>query len=288
MDAELFACERARDSRALAGFIGPSEAGRQGCVTEDGVRVAGDAKFERESVPGGDGQFLWRLGRLAEARALLLEAAEVADLVPTLAPLAWAGLAYNCHEAGAHEESSVWAGRVEAAMARGGESSYLRLWLCLLGCRNQLRAGRTDEAVEAADRAAATARGSGILEPCIVPWHGAAVEAYLAAGKLEQAGELVAHLDELCQPLPCHAPRAVGAWGAAIVAWRRGDMETAEAGFNQALAHNAKVAMPLAQAETLVAYGRFLRQTGRPSVARQTLHRALQVLEPTGAGDCRR
>ena len=226
---------------------------------------------------------LWRLGQLAEARALLLEAAEVADLVPTLAPLAWAGLAYNCHEAGAHEESSAWAGQVEAAMARGGESSYLRLWLCLLGCRNQLRAGRTDEAVEAADRAAATARASGILEPCIVPWHGAAVEAYLAAGKLEQAGELLAHLDELCQPLPCHAPRAVGAWGAAIVAWRRGDIETAEAGFNQALAHNAKVAMPLAQAETLVAYGRFLRQTGRPSVARQTLHRALQVLEPTGA-----
>ena len=84
--------------------------------------------------------------------------------------------------------------------------------------------------------------------------------------------------------MPCHAPRAVAAWGAAIVAWRRGDVGRPRAGFEQALAHNAKVAMPLAQAETLVAYGRFLRQTGRPSVARQTLHRALQVLEPTGAG----
>ena len=117
-----------------------------------------------------------------------------------------------------------------------------------------------------------------------MPWHSAAIEAHLAAGQLEQAAALVASLDEICRPLPCHAPRAVSAWGGAIVAWRRGDLEEAEAGFEQALVHNAKVAMPLAEAETLIAYGRFLRQTGRPSVARQTLHRALQVLEPTGAG----
>jgi DNA-binding CsgD family transcriptional regulator len=227
---------------------------------------------------------LWRLGRLAEARALLMEAAELADLVPTLAPLAWAGLAYNCHEQGAHEESSAWAGRVETALARGGESSYLRLWLCLVTCRNRLRAGRPAEAVEAAERAAATARISGILEPCIVPWHSPAIEAHLAAGNLEQAAELVASLEEICEPLPCHAPRAVSAWGGASVAWKRGDLEEAETGFERALAHNARVAMPLAEAETLIAYGRFQRQTGRPSVARQTLHRALQVLEPTGAG----
>ena len=73
---------------------------------------------------------LWRLGRLAEARALLVEAAELADLVPTLAPLAWVGLAYNCHEQGAQEESSGWAARVGATLVRGGEPSYLRLWLC--------------------------------------------------------------------------------------------------------------------------------------------------------------
>jgi DNA-binding CsgD family transcriptional regulator len=227
---------------------------------------------------------LWRLGRLAEARALLAEAAELADLVPTLAPLAWVGLAYNCHEQGAQEESSGWAARVGTTLVRGGEASYLRLWLCLMTCRNQLRAGRFVEAVEAADQASETARSSGILEPCIVPWHSAAIEAHVAAGNLELAAELVASLDEICQPLPCHAPRAVAAWGGALVAWRGGDLDLAEAGFERALAHNAKVAMPLAQAETLVAHGRFLRQTGRPSVARQTLHRALQVLEPTGAG----
>ena len=95
---------------------------------------------------------LWRLGRLAEAQALLLEAAELADLVPTLAPLAWVGLAYNCHEQGKHDESSEWSGRVEAGLARSGAPSYLRLWLCLVTCRNQLRAGRPDQAAEAAEQ----------------------------------------------------------------------------------------------------------------------------------------
>ncbi len=221
---------------------------------------------------------------MGEARALLLEAAELADLVPTLAPLAWAGLAYNCHENGAHEESATWAGRVEAALAYSGDASYLRLWLCVLGCRHHVRAGRFAEAVEIAERAARTAQSSGIVEPCLVPWHGAAIEAHVAAGRLGPAAELVASLEETCQPLPCHAPRAVAAWGGATVAWRLGDTNGAEAGFERALAHNARVPMPLAEAETLIAYGRFLRQTGRPSVARDILHRALQLLEPTGAG----
>jgi DNA-binding CsgD family transcriptional regulator len=227
---------------------------------------------------------LWRLGRLGEARSFLLEAAELADLVPTLAPLAWAGLAYNCYEQGAHEESAAWAGRVDAALARGNGSSYLRLWLCVLSCRHHLRAGQFADAVDAAEQAAATAYGSGLLEPCIVPWHAAAIEAHVAAGRLDGAATLVATLEETCRPLACHAPRAVAAWGGAVVASRQGDADGAEAGFERALAHNAKVPMPLAEAETLIAYGRFLRQTGRPRAAREVLHRAISVLEPTGAG----
>jgi DNA-binding CsgD family transcriptional regulator len=42
--------------------------------------------------------------------------------------------------------------------------------------------------------------------------------------------------------------------------------------------------MPLAKAETLIAYARFLRHTGRCKQAREMLHRALEVLEPTDAG----
>ena len=42
--------------------------------------------------------------------------------------------------------------------------------------------------------------------------------------------------------------------------------------------------MTAAEAETLIAYGRFVRQRGRLGGAARTKHGALQVLEPTGAG----
>jgi DNA-binding CsgD family transcriptional regulator len=42
--------------------------------------------------------------------------------------------------------------------------------------------------------------------------------------------------------------------------------------------------MPLAHAETLIFYGRFLRHSGDLPKARKVLRRALQILEPIGAG----
>lgn len=110
-----------------------------------------------------------------------------------------------------------------------------------------------------------------------------AIEALVAAGDLDRAARLVARLEALRRRLPCRAPRAVVAWGGAI-AWRQGNLEVAAVGFKPALQHNAAVPMPLAHAETLIAYRRFLRHTGNLALARETLHQALAVLEPTGAG----
>jgi DNA-binding CsgD family transcriptional regulator len=232
----------------------------------------------------GHAETLWRLGRLHEARQFLDAAAEMSELVPFLMPFSSVGLANACHELGADEDSAIWAKRVERFMSQHGEAPYLRLWLCLLTCRNQLRAGQIDHAVTAAERAATTAEQSGILEPCVVPWHSAAIEAYLAADRLDQAIELAARLEQICAPLPCHAPRAVAATGRAAVAWRLGHLAEARQLYQTALAHNATVPMPLAEAETLIGYGRFLRHTGHQTEARDVLHRALDVLEPTGAG----
>lgn len=226
---------------------------------------------------------LWRIGRLDEAYASLRDGVAVADVLPSVAPYASVGLAHVCHELGRHEESAAWAERVEAMSSRIGETAYLRLWLLLISCRDELRSGRVQSAVTIAERAAALAAGSGILEPCVVPWHSAAIEAYVAAGMLDEASDLACSLESLCQPLPCHAPRAVAAAGRATVEWRQGHVEAAEALFDEALAHNTAVAMPLAEAETRIAYGRFLRLTGRVARARTVLHRALEVLDPTGA-----
>lgn len=226
---------------------------------------------------------LWRTGRLEDAYRTLHDAMSMSVLFPAIEPHASIGLCYLAHELGRHAESAEWARRVESIMAVQGETAYLRLWLLLIACRNALSDGHLEAALEAASRAAAVAAASGILEPCVVPWHGVAIDAYVAAGRLDEAWALTASLDALCERLPCHTPRAVAAAGRAGVHWRRGEVDAAEACFDEALAHNAAVAMPLADAETRIAYGRFLRHTGRVTRARVALHDALQVLAPTGA-----
>jgi DNA-binding CsgD family transcriptional regulator len=227
---------------------------------------------------------LWRLGQVAKARELVAEAAVVAELAPTLGPFAWVGLAHTCYEQADWVESAKWAARVEEAAGRIGGAPYLRLWLCFLECEEALRGGDVDRAVKAAERARLIADGSGVVEPCIVPWHGPAIEAYVVSGKVDQAGALAASLERICRPLPCHAPRAVAARGRGLVAWRSGDRAGAEEAFQVALGENRAVAMPLAEAETLLTYGRFLRCNGRLAEARGVLHQALVVLEGTGAG----
>ncbi|MHB8264062.1 MAG: helix-turn-helix transcriptional regulator [Acidimicrobiales bacterium] len=225
---------------------------------------------------------LWRIGRLHDAEALLRYAVDLAELVPSQAPRAAVGLAHLCQEFGRDDESAVWAEKVEAQLARIGESPYLRLWLEFILCRDRMRAGRPEDAAEVARRAESVALESGILEPCIVPWHGIAIEALVSTGQLDKAEELIESLEARLAPLPCQAPRAVAATGRALIAWRRGLPEAAEASFDKALACNAATPMPLARAETLIAKGRFLRHMTRVSEAKDVLRQALEVLEPTG------
>jgi tetratricopeptide (TPR) repeat protein len=226
---------------------------------------------------------LWRIGRLEEAYALLGTALEVAELAPILAPFASVGMAHLCFELGADHDCAHWVERVEAAMPAMADPAYLRLWLSMISCGRHLSSGRLDAAAAAADKAAEVARSSGIVEPCVVPWHGPAIEAYVSTGDLARAAEIASLLDTLCAPLPCRAPRAVAAAGHAAVAWRRGLNAQADAHYEEALEHNAAVPMPLAEAETLIAYGQFLRHTGNVAKARKMLHRAVELLAPTGA-----
>jgi DNA-binding CsgD family transcriptional regulator len=251
-------------------------------LMEEAKRRGAELTYQTLAINHAD--VLWRLGQLDEANRLVARAAEAADLAPGLAPFAWVGLAHTCHEQGSGAEGALWASRVEAAIGPMGGSPYLRLWLCMLCCREKLRSGELAAAVEYAEQAALVAKTFGIIEPCIVPWQGAAIEAHVSSGQLEKAAELVSSLDEICRLLPCRAPRAVAACGGALVAWRSGDLSRAEAGFNEALCHNRAVPMPLAEAETLIAYGRFLRHGGQMARARRVLHDALSVLEGTGAG----
>ena len=214
---------------------------------------------------------------------MFAEAVDMAELAPVISPFVSLAMAYLLHECGDDNQSAAWAGKLAALTTFIGPFAYMELWLTLFDCRTSLRDGHVVEAVTAAERAAGIAERSGILEPCVVPWHRPALEAHLAAGQLDRADQLATSLEEICVPLPCQTPRAVAAAGHAAVAWRRGDPEKADALYQRALAHNATTPMPVAHAETLIDYGRFLRHTGRVVEARQSLRHALELLAGTGA-----
>ncbi|MCL4434093.1 MAG: LuxR C-terminal-related transcriptional regulator [Actinobacteria bacterium] len=226
---------------------------------------------------------LWRVGRIEEAYGLLRSATEMIEIARAVGTHASVGMAHLCQELGRDEESAMWLERVDAAATVMGDPPYLRLWLLLVTCRDHLQAGRITEAVAAAECAGSLAGESGILEPCVVPWHAAAIEAYASARKLDRLEGLLDSLEERCEPLECRTPRAVAAAGRATLAWRLGKLDDAERLYEEALGHHCGVGMPLAEAETLVAYGRFLRLTDRAVPAKGVLRRALDLAEPAGA-----
>ena len=86
------------------------------------------------------------------------------------------------------------------------------------------------------------------------------------------------------QRLPYRYPRIVVATGQAQLAELRGDRDTARTYFGEALALHQQVDLPVEHAETLLAFGGFLRRYGQPAQARRVLAQAIQVAEGAQAG----
>ncbi len=235
-----------------------------------------------------------RTGRLDRARALLTEAAEMAELLSILAPFSHSGLAFVFQELGATQESASWAARARqvldgAPTPHDGDGPtpgavYPAMWLDVVECRAAMADGRVGDAATLAARVASTAWDSGLREPCAVPWHGVAVEALVAAGQLEDAGAVVASLDEVLARLPCRGPRAVERASRALLVWRAGRAEDAETLFNQALEESSAAPLPLLKCEILISYARFLRQHSQLAPARRLLHEALELAGRHGGG----
>jgi DNA-binding CsgD family transcriptional regulator len=128
------------------------------------------------------------------------------------------------------------------------------------------------------------ARTGNVREPCAVLWARDATEAFVAAGRAREAAELCEWIASAAEQLPCRWPRLVVAVATAELAERERDAERAEASYREALELQEGLEMPLEADRTLLAYGRFLRRTGRPRAARPLLAQALRVAEQAGAG----
>jgi DNA-binding CsgD family transcriptional regulator len=248
------------------------------------------ASADRASVPEaiaplafGHGHALARMGRLDEALQAINAALSVADLAPMIESFAAAGRAWVQLYRGELDDSARWCQRAEAtATARGETNALLWLW-DVLGHR-RLREGAVAEACEHYARLEATVHRMGIGEPCLPPWPRHAISAYLAGGRITDAERVLAWVDQAAQRLPCRFPRIAAATGRAQLAELRGDHPGAEAHYRAAIALHGEVDLPAEHAETLLAYGAFLRRSGRPAAARPVLAQAAEVADAAGAG----
>lgn len=229
----------------------------------------------------GHAYTLCRKGQLRQAREVMSVALPLVEIVPLMESFAAVGMAYIELYTGNLADSARWCDRVEAmAVPRGEMLALLFLW-DVVGHR-RLREGAAAEASELYTQLERAVTTMGIGEPCLPAWGCHAVSAYVASGRVDDAQRLILWIEQAAERLPCRFPRIAAACGRAQLAELVGDEATAEAQYQAAMTLHDQVRLPLDQAETLLAYGGFLRRAGRPAVARQVLAQAIALA--TGAG----
>ncbi|MDQ6745025.1 MAG: AAA family ATPase [Actinomycetota bacterium] len=228
---------------------------------------------------------LTRLGRLTEALELLDRADRLADFSLAIGPWAAVGRAYVLLEQGRPAQSRAQCTAVERVLAALPDRfPLLALWVWRILADLHLAEGDVAEACELLERLEDRARVSGIVEPCVVPWHAVAVRANLAAGRFDKVARLADALEQSVSTLPCRWPRAVAVGARALVAEHGGDRSAARQHFEGALVLLEHAPLPLAGAELRLAFGAFLRRGGERQAARAMLRSALQAAQSAGAG----
>jgi len=222
---------------------------------------------------------LIRRGRLNEALAHAEHAMTMVDLVPSLAGYAWVAHAGTVLELGRLDEAAAWCDRVEKLP----QTLILRLWMQRMRGVIMARRGQQQQASDLFLIAEAIANQAGLFEPCVVPWSRDAISSHVACGRLEDAERVVAWLEAKSIDLPCRWPRATALFGRAQLAEKRGQNDSAEALYRNALELYARINQPLSEIRTMIFFGRFLRQVGKSVEARPYLNRAVDVATECGA-----
>jgi DNA-binding CsgD family transcriptional regulator len=234
------------------------------------------------TVAGGHAYALQRMGRLDHALAAMRVAIALLEIVPLLEAPASAGLASILLQMGQLEESARWCERAAATAGSRGEQLAMVVVLDVQGHR-ALREGATAWACDHYTRLQMTAEQMGLREPCLPPWPRHAIAAYLAAGRLGDAGGIIEWLDDSASRMPCRYPRIAAATGRAWLAELNREHAEAEEHFQAALRLHTEVDLPIEHVETLLAYGSYLRRAGRKAAARPLLAEAAEVASAASA-----
>jgi DNA-binding NarL/FixJ family response regulator len=221
-----------------------------------------------------------RIGRLSEALLLADRATMLADLAPERA--FWAAIihAYTLNEMGEMDECRQWFDR-SSELADPSENWAGRVWLLHMEAVLAMHARRTADACGLFDRLRALADRLQILEPCVVPWSGDAITAYLYGGRIDDALTVLASLESLAEDLPCRFPRivAMGAKAALYQSDPGASMRLLEGAIELATSSG----MPLLEARLRHRVGAQLRKSGQDIASRPLLRRAVELAEASGA-----
>jgi len=221
-----------------------------------------------------------RTGKLREAIRLADRATLLADLAPERA--FWAAIihAYTLADMGQMEEAAEWYGRA-GALAEPDEKWAGRLWLLHMDAVLAMHARRTADACASFDRLRTLAGQLQILEPCIIPWSGDAITAYLYDGRVEDARAVLESLESMAQRLPCRYPRVVALGSRAALI--QDDPAASRRLLDEAIVLATESGMPLLEARLRYRLGALLRRAGQDRSARPLLRRALELAEECGA-----
>lgn len=225
-----------------------------------------------------------RLGRLSDALALVEGRLAFAEMVPFAMFWCAIGMAAITYEMGRSGESQHWARQAESGGAPlRGILPIFWMWLWHIQARHERDSGHIAEAAARYQELDDLAMRSHIGKPCVVPWAGDAIEVFLASDRVDDAKRVLAGLEQVAAQLPCRWPRVIIATSKAALEERAGDRAAAESHFQEALALHAAMEMPLAEMETLIQYGGFLRRGRELRLARAVLAQALGAAERIGA-----
>jgi len=139
---------------------------------------------------------------------------------------------------------------------------------------------RTADACTLFDRLRALANQLQILEPCVVPWSGDAINAYLYGGRIDEAQAIIAYLDSMAEHLPCGFPRIVALGARAALTQVEVDQRRL---LDEAIALATESGMPILEARLRYRLGALLRRSGQDRAARPLLKRAIELAEECGA-----
>ena len=180
------------------------------------------------------------------------------------------------------DEARDVAERAKALAEEEGDRGYGARADAVLGFV-ELSRGDSTAALQHLTPADAYLRGSGLGELSISQVVHNEVEALVDLGRLEEAEETIAFVEEKGRPTERAWHTAVAARGRAQVASARGDFDAAREHLDRALAAHERLPQPFELGRTLFAQGTIERRAKHRAAARESLTHALEIFDQLGA-----